>query len=456
MERFPGLWLSLDIRYSATHVVDEWYNLLTDILLSPASCEPEQAARLVDLPRLWAGSAQVPFSRLGGLLDEIGQGALQLGDRKILLSQPARPADGRPDAYRLAPFFHTLKPSEGWKPFWDKERASAGFELQAHGGSLSDLISHDEVTIMERQLLSHSPPYFGLEDLFRFFLRSNAPGTQGGGQFSVRAPLYTWIDSIDLDGSTLRILAHHPPSLDPQELRVVARGGTSDDIVRIDLRPETTEAARPDTSRFSVPVADLAWIQGALIIRDIRVDDFVYSLPLAHSPNPRYEALYITDQGENRLRDFVNGNPSVMRFESAQVVGLTWLLQLCGFQVIPTDLPGLKMGSSPDILAFTPLSAGVLVIEATSRDLAADGKLVKLHDRVEALRDRLPDHDVVGVAVTAKSSVTQHEAELATGLGIRVVTQTDLEGLRSSAEQNVLTSKVFESIRTIRPRTAES
>jgi hypothetical protein len=451
---FREVWHSLDVRYSAVQIGSDWFNFITDILLSPAEVSTPHDEPLVELSTFVALSRKLPISHLDGILDEIGQGAIRVHDHNVRLAQPPRQVGDHASAYPLQPFFRRSEAGSGWKPFWDPGRESVGFELEAHGGSLHELLPQERLGELERQLLVHSPPYFGLLDLSRYFLRSNAPGLSGGGQLNVRAPLYTWVEDLQLEGdSALQLLVHCPSTISVNKLRLVARGVHDDEIVRFDLNGAglTREGESGELIRFRIPVEDLSWIEGVVVLQDLRVDQFVFSLPLANSPNPRYDAIYTTDVGERRLRQFVGGDSGLGRIENQQVIGLTWILQLCGFQVLPAGLSGLNMGDSPDLFAFVPLSSSALVVEATTRDLAADGKLVKLHDRAEGLRRRLPNHDVVAVAATGKPTVTQPEADLAHRLGIVILAQSQLEELRIAAEQNTPTGKVFERIKQLRP-----
>jgi len=453
IERFAGLWQSIDARYSAVKVGDQWLNMMTDIRLSPSPPPADRTEVFVRLPRLVAGRDSREISALDQILRAVEANLVTLGDVTIRLVQATRQQDGSPTAYPYQPFFGIEPPGGGWRAFWDPERDSTTFALTGHGGGLQELIGQDLWREFERQLLVHTPPYFGFEDFLRFSVRATDPvNLNGAARFTVRAPVFSWVDNQVLDErSNLVTRVRCPETVEAGSIRLVARAGDEGGaIARFDNHGEVSEVI--DGERFVtmvMPVEGLAWIQGALILRDTKIDEFVFTLPLASSPNPRYEAMYITDVGERNLRQFTAGNPAASRSENAQLVGLSWLLQLCGFQVLVSGLPGLNMGSAPDLLAFVPLAQAVVIIEATSRDLASDGKLVKLHDRAGALAGRLPGFDVLAVAATSKPSVTPPELELARTLNVRIMTQSELENLRQLAERNETPSRVFAHLKSL-------
>lgn len=454
VSRFEGVWRSIDIRYSAVKVGDDWLNLMTDIRLSPAAAPSpgtEDSEVFVRLPRLIAGRITQDLSQLDQVLQDIESTRLNLDGTPIRLVQPSREGVGTAQNFPFQPFFGEVSPSDGWKPFWDPERESKSFTLLAHGGNLGELVNQDLWRRFEHELLVHSPPYFGLDDLLRYFIRATDPVNTGGStRLAVRAPVYTWVESQELDeGSNLVTRVRCPLTIQGTDLRLVARAGTDSSVVRFDERGGHAVAADDhNIVTITVPVEGLHWIQGALILRDTRVDDFAFALPRASSANPRYDALYITDVGERRLRQFVEVDNAMTRPELAQVAGLSWLFQLCGFQVLATGLPGFNMGTAPDLLAFVPLAEAVVVVEATTRDLASDGKLVKLRDRADALKERLPRFDVLALAATAKSTVTTPEADLARSLNVRILTQSELEDLRQMAERNESPSRVFARLKS--------
>ena len=129
---------------------------------------------------------------------------------------------------------------------------------------------------------------------------------------------------------------------------------------------------------------------------------------------------------------------------------MSWLLGLCGLQVISSGLRGFNMGDAPDLVAFVPYANQGMVVETTLRDLMGAGKLVRLRDRSSALSRELPNFEVVAVAVTAKQSLSDPEVALANQLGIKVLLPRDLTKLREFAERNEPPAATFNYIKAKR------
>ncbi len=454
IDRFPRLWQSLDVRYSAIKKDGTWYNFVTDIRLTPEAIDETVSGTFVDLARLRAGHSSLPFDHLLSVLTDIEAGRLLVDGFEMTIRQPPQQNQGPGPGFPYGFFFGIEDASDRQHTFWDPGPETTALTLSAHGGSLLDLIGPDTWRDLDRELLAHTPSYFGLDDLLRFFIRIRRHnGVSGGALFSIRAPVYTLINRLDLgEDNKLTVEVHFPRTVDPGHLRIVARGVEGESVNRYDIKgTEEAVTHEPRVCTLRLDTRGLSWIQGALILRELKVEEFELALPVANSPNPRYEALHITDQGEARLRQFVGGDATTLRLENSQEVALSWLLQLCGFQVLASGLKGFNMGSAPDLIAFVPYSRQALVIEVTRSDLATEGKLVKLHDRAASLKERLPDFQVVAVAATAKTSVTKPEVEIATSLGVKILVQGDMEWLRQAAENNQLPSKVFAYVSGARP-----
>lgn len=451
---YPGIWNSLDIRYSAIKAYDLWWNVATEIRLHYSDPGPPESESLVRLEDFVAGRLSLPFSELGPILDQVDRQELRLGDHEFKLAYPTRGANGSMTAYPLHLFFSVAQVGDSWRSFWQPEPDCVTFQAGAPGGSFQELLDQHRWSDIERRLLLHEPPYFGMEDLMLYFLRANQPLNLGGGsKFWLSAPLYTRIEGQELTKDrTLALRVRAPPGARCCNLRIVGRKVKGSAIERVVIRATEDESilAGSEPVTFTVPLEACDWVDGALIFGKERVDRFQLALPSGDSANPRLAALAITDLGNRRLEEFIAGDEGSLRLENAQEVGLSWIFALCGFQVLSTGLRGFNMGSAPDLVAFVPYSNSVIVLEATLRDLMAEDKLVRLRDRAERLSRQLPNFEVVAVAATAKSNLTAPEISLTDSLGVRVLLQADVARLREFAMRNDSPRSAFDFIKAKR------
>jgi hypothetical protein len=452
---FQGLWRSLDVRYSAVSYSGIWYNLISEVLLTSAAPDPSLDETFVELPSFKSGRFSWNIDRLDGILESIKSQHFDLGDLHLRLATPNRTGQGQIQDSPESAFFSVASVNEGWKPFWRPGVDSVAFTLGSWSGSTQELLGVEARRELDRQLLIHAPPYFGLDDLAQYFLRAVLP-LQYQARFYVTAPLETRIQEVVLDADnriSLSIIA--PPTALKRDLRVVARTLANDRVTRLDIHPTESgeESVGSDIIRLSVDSTGFEWVGGALILKQEKVDEFTFVLPSVNQPNPRLASLDVTDQGPRRLEEYLGGDLAVGRPEESHEIGSAWLLSIAGFQVISSGLRSLSMGSAPDAFAFVPFSNSVLVVEATTADLATDGKLVKLFDRAEALRRILPGFEVLPVAMTRKSQLTPVESGAARELGVRVLGPEEFAEMRERARRNDPPARTFEYIKSKLPQT---
>ncbi len=452
--QYSGIWNSLDIRYSAIKAYDDWWNFATEIRLHYDDPGPGESESLVRLEDFVAGRLSLPFSELDSILDQVDRQELRVDEHAFKLAYPTRRADGGMTEYPLHSFFSVAQIGDQWRSFWQPEPDCVTFQLGAPGGSLQEMLDQHRWSDIERRLLIHDPPYFGMEDLMLYFLRAKPPhGLGGGTRFWVSAPLYTRIEGQELsENQDLVLRVRAPPRARCCDLRIVGRKVTGNAIERVVVRATEDESklAGSDVVSFTVPLHTCDWVDGGLIFGTERVDRFQLALPSKESANPRLAALAITDLGNRRLEEFITGDEGSLRLENSQEVGLSWIFTLCGFQVLSTGLRGFNMGSAPDLVAFVPYSNAAIVLEATLRDLMAEDKMVRLRDRAESLSRQLPNFEVVAVAATAKPSLTAPEVSLADSLGVRVLLQPDVARLQEFAMRNDSPRAAFDFIKAKR------
>jgi hypothetical protein len=335
--------------------------------------------------------------------------------------------------------------------------ATRSYQLVGNGNALWVAAGDQTWGAIERVLLDIDPPYFGFGDLSRWFLRSHEPLTRGhASTFMITAPTCASFDvddvpEIDEVTGDLIVRLEVPQTVEAAEYKV-AYHIVMDHVPDRQLHrlsgenertSEGTRAARTRKLVDTVNFVGATWIDARLLFRGEIVAAAVFDLPRLLEPNQRVAALKSLGEGYDKLRAMIRGDAETWRDDTRAEAGVSWLLTACGFQVFLTDLEKAKMsGSAPgglaDLAVFLPHGRKAAVIEVTSRDLMTAGKLVKLHDRAEAVREALAPLDVQVLAVicTGKESITDTERDEARRLSVAVVTRTDMSTLWGMAEDN--------------------
>lgn len=109
--------------------------------------------------------------------------------------------------------------------------------------------------------------------------------------------------------------------------------------------------------------------------------------------------------------------------------GVASLLFMLGFSV--NAFTGKPMENGPDLLAATPMGQ-LVIIECTVSQINKEGKLGKLVDRANSLRQKLVDTGhaqlrVLPAIVTPRPREAIAEIDAANGMGVAVLTREDLE-----------------------------
>ncbi|HZY70207.1 MAG TPA: hypothetical protein VFF67_04415 [Thermoplasmata archaeon] len=458
---FRDIWVSAEILYSAFRVANQWYNLSTRILLSARDLSPMRATTYVDIPDLVAGKLAVSSDKLSIILDSLVEGHLEIGSFDFLLASPV------PGTEPVAMNSYSWWTGEGdvANPqieirFGDVSSYGYGFTLLGEGEQLARALDAQAWARIGRRMIAGDPPVIGFEDLAASFLRRVSPFTSGHhSSIVVIAPLYARFGEPEfVDDNRLSLSVSGARGTNPADYRLVVRKRLQGDLQRENLRLDKSNEFGPypsdvnDIIRLAeeVEIAGVDWIGAHLLFRDFPVDVLAFPIPPPNSPNPRIRVLQALDVGDERVRELLSGDKKALKDDERFEIGVSWILQFCGFQVLLADFRKRRLseGGFSDIIAFVPLSQSAMICEATLDNLAADGKLVKLAHRVESAGRALEDSNIkpLAVIVTANQLVTRLELDQASALRIAVLSLADLQALYDMADRNETAKSCFEFI----------
>jgi hypothetical protein len=154
------------------------------------------------------------------------------------------------------------------------------------------------------------------------------------------------------------------------------------------------------------------------------------------SPNQRVAALNYLDHNLSVLSELLQGQGKNRAGDFEIAVCL--VLHLCGLNVAPCSLVS-RLSDGPDALAFAPDLPVVLVVECTTQEIDAGGKLSKLQRRAKELRSVLPETQVWPMIFSpvAQAQIAKTDFEKAKNENIAVVASEDIDALLSLAIQGV-------------------
>ena len=287
---------------------------------------------------------------------------------------------------------------------------------------------------LDWDLRSAEIPYDGLSDLLHEFrpgdLRSSICVEVAA--FNVAA-----IDASSVvTGETATIVVRASPFATVSKVstgvRVLNQGRV---IERKQLTGDTFKWEQRDgfqfgTATFAVPQA--AVVHGLANYNGVAQHHFYFGDPSSFQ-NPRRAAYEAFDPKLSAVMDILakaqTSRPEAREFEAA----IPWLCWMLGFA--PAHIGGLpRTRDAVDFIVATP-NGNLAVVECTVGLLKEDGKLPKLHDRVQAVRRNLDTSStrhvrVLPIIVTAKSAEeVRPDLEQAEKLGICVITREGIERL---------------------------
>lgn len=451
IDPFRDIWRSVEVRYSILEDSGQWCCLSTRMLFSARDLGAMTPETFVDIPRIRAGRFSIPASEGFSALSSLRTGRLRVGPLDVLLASVVP----KSSPLTLNPYSWWFEEGQLSTPrseirYNDLTSYGHGFTLLGTGEQIARSINHNEWSTLGRSMISGEPPVIGFEDLAEAFLRRVSPFTPSHPvALSVVAPLYSRFEEPDVArGESVSIIMSGPPTSRPADFQLVVLKRVMGDLMRDSYvlgeddrfgpEPRSSGAAIQLAKPVSVTEAD--WLGAYLLFRKLAIDQLAFPLPAPHSANPRIRVLQALDEGDRRVRELLAGNKKSLKDNSRFEIGVSWILQFCGFQVLLADLSGQKLseGGFSDLIAFVPLSKSVVICEATIDTITVDRKLVKLAHRTESARSVLQDDgvEVIPVIATANQLVTEPERTEAASLGIAILSLSDLNTLFEMADKN--------------------
>lgn len=448
---FRDIWPTIDVRYSAIQQGGEWRNLFTRANFSWDSGAMPQQGSLRIGERFRAGRFRMPQAEGLDWLRTITSGSFAAEGFQVRFDYlPRSPPGAAPIAY-------------GWTPMqYDRTGQLAnmrsltqvglqGYVLLGNGGSAWDLADSEEWVRIQDGLLAFERPFGELGEFSTTYLGFPDPKSVGHTTvFEVVAPFDSTIRGWSIEeGSSFKGVIAHPPTIDPATLGLAAILRGPEVIDRSQWKPIPSaggEVAPLRLATFELPWRGYSEANLYLMLRGRTLDVLKVLLPAPGTANMRFQSLFAMPLiGDTLVSDLAN--PDSVRDSHRLELLVCWTLHLCGFQVIPTDLPEFPQGDSPDLLAFDPYSSRALVVEVTRKDPQADGKLSRLRRRTDELQSKMPTSDLRAVMVVpARESFQDPEVEAARGLNVILLGHSDLQGLFELAQSNELVTTVFRKI----------
>ncbi len=443
-----GYWRSVDLRICAIRSGRRWMNLVTRGFLDHRPPRSVPRFSPVERSQLRAWQVVRPVADLCLIVRGIVDGMMKLRPRHVrYVGKSGQPAtDVRYNFNELAGPYRTAQ-----YDLW------SGHSLVGHGSPIFDVVKNAGCDPFELDGMIRGGPhaYDGLPDLVRRFcarprdlkIQDNATVVE------LIAPLAVRFDpervSSSADRVTVAVRAAADVFVADADLNWTIGGRAGEPVRHRSAKlaeGEWTHEGGALNSELGIPVQKGDSTASAfIVIRDRCVDRV--SVPLASTTsNIRIKAQDAIDPGLGRFRKQLqaSGKNKSQQFEAA--VGL--LFFFLGFHVHP--LSGhTRRGDTVDHIAHAPGSSETLVIECTLRSPDTGGKVGKLIDRREEVRNRLPDREVIAVLSTARprAALSKAEVEKAERDDVVLLAQEELQDLWEAAQTGETSAQVVHRFR---------
>lgn len=442
-------WDGLDLRVLGLKKAGQIENLVTHATFRFAQGEANSGCGVIDISdRLIAIRDWIPQSNVDAFLEQLIDGRIRLKDREISRTK------GQMESFDL------YKLRKG-APYPDTSVDPPAFQIRSSGLAFRDLLGGNWSQEVVWELRASSLPYESIADFMEDHLGFR-PVMSGGGfgdmaQTIVSAPLGVWLtDDCQVTGGKVeahvRILGGVPSA--QVIVGVVGKGQG-----RVTFRDSKALPSEEWTSADQGWVARAAWTNSDTVsatlllsvgselmdfctIRDQDLD----------SPNQRVAALNYLDRNLSILPDLLQGKGKDPAGDFEIAVCL--LLHVCGFNAAPYALLA-RLSDGPDILAFAPNLPVVLVVECTTREIDAGGKLSKLQRRAKELRSVLPETQVWPMIFSpvAQAQIAKTDFDKARREEIGVVASEDIDALLLLATEGVSLRKLLRWLYALMTRT---
>lgn len=448
IEPFLDLWPALEVRYSAVRQAGEWRNLFTRVVFSWNRAPPVSQGMLALEDKFRAG--RLTLQREGGIawLRNLETGRFPVEDIEVHLNHvPIRSPDRSPSRYGWTELqLDRTGEARGLNQY---DRSSVqGYALQGNGGVAWEVVSPEDLLRLEDSLFRFPQPFGGLGEFSTAYLGFPEAKTHGHATaFDIVAPFDTSFLGWSIrEGKTFEGRIEHAPTVRETDLGIAAILTGPSGADRMQCHVAVGAGSSPDqlvTSSFSFPWRDYRSISLHLMLRGHAVDRMPVVFPASGSANPRFQSLL----GLHRIGDLLSetlSQPGSIRESHRLEVLVCWILHLCGFQSVPTNLPEMDGGDVADVIAFDPYSNEGLVVEVTARDPLSNEKLAKLRTRADLVAGSVPSVTFYPVAVAvARDTFLPIEVETAQSLSIILLGRAELERLFELAQANELPGNIL-------------
>lgn len=453
VQPFEDLWTSFEVRYSSVRQPGGWRNLFTRAQFGWETVPADKHESVVDTGALRAGRLLFPAARGHEWLGRLESGAVTVDGVEVTLGHDVvRSGPGDPGTFVRYAWkswrhdrFGGLRDFLDADPEWEQ-----GFELTGCGERAATLVDPRMWGEIHDALLSADLPYRGIGEFSTSYLGFRDPKTpsQPVG-VEVVASFGTVFSEWALEGDRFTGMILRPPTSQDAEVEVAAILDKASKVTRLHLPVHGAEPVQGlplVQSEVTFPFEGFRSVDLHLLLRGHDVDALQVSFPSPDTPNPRLEVLSGLDQVGLRLTETLQ-KPQTVHSPQAFELVVSWLLHLCGFQVMLTDLPPLKGGEVTDMVAFDPFSDQGLVVEVSGSDGVNRDALARLVRRTATAQGAAPDSKLHAVLVLpATDTLRAEEITLAGESGVALLSGGDLRTLLTMASQNPVATDLLQNI----------
>jgi hypothetical protein len=340
---------------------------------------------------------------------------------------------------------------------WNREDTLARFGVDSASVVLQGQESYQEnrsqQTRIDKDLLSGSPPYDGIEDLRSSFIECASIWQRQRNQsvLEVVAPFgVTFGKAPSAKGNRILFEIGMASNTDPRHVALVLliKHKKKMDRRRVMLE-EVARKSRPSKACIPIqPSKPFDVITCILTYRSNETDRFELMSMDGPGDNARWLTFVHFAGGTKALSEFpTSGKPfeahlevlfHLLGFGTAHYGGREW----------PSRIP------SPDVIAFPPKGNWLLVIECTEREPDLNSKLSKLSTRTRELAKSMPGYHPYPVLVTAldRSVVSKTDQEKAANEGVAIIAGDELSILVKAVEEKKAPIEVRSILAQFAPR----
>jgi hypothetical protein len=447
VEPFNDMWPAVNVRYSAVLQDREWRNLFTRVTFTWDRTPPSSQGLMILRESFRAGRLWLPMPDGLEWVRSIRSGRPMIDGAVVRLDHVNGNDPGSTTRYGWTEFQLGRGGELNHLKQVDKE-THQGYLLMGNGGMAWELLKHEDWVNLRDSLLGLPQPYGGLEEFSTEYLGFSEPRTVNHPvAFEIMAPFdVTFQDWSIKEGRSLEGHVTYPPTVPEDRLTVAGMLTGFDGTDRRRTPITKTREGGPSElvqAAFSLPFHDQQEIRLHLLLRNHNVDTWHALIPAPGSPNPRFQALFGLGRIGDQLAETL-AQPDAVRDSHRLELVVCWLLHLCGFQVMPTDLPTLTGADVADVVAYDPYSNEGLVVEVTGKDPLSNEKLTKLRRRTDDLASHVPSIRFVPVAAAvARDTFLQTEVDVARGLSVALLGRPQLQRLLTVAQENRLPSETI-------------